>query len=309
MKKKILVVGGAGMTLLLLTQQVPEAGEWVTESGSYGYLAGGRGGTAAVAFTRLGADAVLSARLGGDTNGYRLLKLFEEAGIDRRFLHMDNTQNSGLSVVMREANGATRTICYPGANEGHSPRAVEEAFACEPDALYVEFGVPFETVSAAMQIASERGIPIIANAASSIYTCDYTKLPPMEIFTLNAKEAERLTGTRPAGTASCLTAAHEISKLVRARYYVLKIGDRGSYVYDGKFCHLAPAYTVRVKDTTGAGDIFAAALTFSYLENGDIRTACAYGNAAAAIAIAKVGAAVAAPSDAEIREFLLTHKA
>ncbi len=309
MKKRILVVGGVGMTLLLLTQRVPEAGEWVTETDPYGYLAGGRGGTAAVALGRLGADAVLSARLGGDTNGQRLLKLLEESGIDRRFLHMDGTQNSGLSVVMRESGGATRTICYPGANAGHSPRAVQEAFTCEPDALYVEFGVPFETVSAAMNIATERGIPIIANAASSIYNPDYAKLPPMEIFSPNAEEAERLTGTRPAGTASCLTAAHELSKLVRARYYVLKIGDRGSYIYDGKFCHLAPAYTVRVKDTTGAGDIFTAALTRSYLECGDIRTACAYGNAAAAIAIAKVGAAVAAPTDAEVREFLATHKA
>ena len=120
-----------------------------------------------------------------------------------------------------------------------------------------------------------------------------------------ATETETYTGIRPIGSDSSLRAALELYKRVKCKYIVIKQGERGSFVYDGKKYYMIPAEPVmRVVDTTAAGDTFTAAMTLEYLRTGDIIAAVRYATAAAAITVTRSGASVSIPTAKEVAEFI-----
>ena len=98
---------------------------------------------------------------------------------------------------------------------------------------------------------------------------------------------------------------------MRAEYIVIKLGDRGAFVCNGRHFKFITAFPVRAVDTTAAGDAFTAAMTLRYLENGgDINDAVRYGCAAGAVTVTRAGAAYAVPkSREEIEEFLSRQEA
>ena len=125
------------------------------------------------------------------------------------------------------------------------------------------------------------------------------------MFSPNETETYEYTGIMPAGADSALRAALALRRRVNAKYIVIKQGNRGAFVYDGKHYSMVPAYRAdKVVDTTAAGDAFTAALTIEYLKTGDIMKAVKFGAAAGAVTVSRAGAALSVPSEDEVREFL-----
>ena len=80
-------------------------------------------------------------------------------------------------------------------------------------------------------------------------------LNKVDMLLINDDEARALTGT--LGLAE---AAHKISDM-GPRYVLIKKGEHGSLLFDGKSFTLLPAYPLaRIADTTGAGDSFAGGM-------------------------------------------------
>ena len=72
MSKKILVIGSANIDFSMNMYKLPEAGETVIDDGGVAYIPGGKGGNAAIAFKRLGADCAFCTKLGADVHGQKL---------------------------------------------------------------------------------------------------------------------------------------------------------------------------------------------------------------------------------------------
>ncbi|MBV9264683.1 MAG: hypothetical protein JO061_00800 [Acidobacteriaceae bacterium] len=53
---------------------------------------------------------------------------------------------------------------------------------------------------------------------------------------------------------------------------------------------MSPAYDVSVKDTTGAGDCFAAGFLASWLDGASLREASQFANAVGALSVQAIGA-------------------
>ncbi len=306
-RKTILVIGSSNMDLSMNMYKLPEAGETLIDDGGVAYVPGGKGANAAVAFARLGADVKLCAKLGADVHGQRLYQYYRECGIDTAYIKADRDYPTGLAVVMKESDGANRIIVYPGANSQLTADNVQEAFACCPDAVYIGFEVPFNVALAAARVAESRGIPAFVDPAPADKDTPLESLPYVEVFSPNETETFTYTGVTPLGTESSLRAALALYKRVRCKYLVIKQGDRGAFVYDGRHHNFVPAIRAgKVIDTTAAGDAFTAAMTLKYLENGgEIYTAVKFGNAAGALTVTKRGAASSIPERAEVEELLL----
>ena len=88
--------------------------------------------------------------------------------------------------------------------------------------------------------------------------------------------------------------------MVDAKYIVIKLGDRGSFVYDGREYYVIPSEKVTAVDTTAAGDVFTAVMTYVYLSNKNIISAVKYATCAAAISVTKAGASSSIPTRAEV---------
>ncbi len=304
MKKRILVVSSANIDFVQQVERVPYAGETVLEAeGTYEYLPGGKGANSAITFARLGGDCVFTCKLGSDQNAGKLKSLYKAEGIDTRFIYEEPGRLTGLASIMVEKTGKNRIIVYPGSNAALTKEDIEEPFNCYPDALFVQFEIPDEAVLEACRIARIKEIPIFVDAAPARADFPLKELGSVEIFSPNESECQTYTGILPVDETSALRAAIRLSGMVEAKYIVIKMGSAGAFLYDGEEYYVFPAENVKPVDTTAAGDVFTAAMTYSYVQNGNIHSAIRMANIAAAISVTRPGASTSIPTLAEIMEF------
>ena len=293
------------MDLSLNVYRTPELGETLIDDGGVAYIPGGRGANAAIAFTRLGADTTFCAKLGADVHGQQLYKFYREQGLDTSAIKVDRDFSTGFSAVIKESDGQNRTIYYPGANIHITADNIISAFNSNPDVLYTNFEVSFQTALTAAKIAAQRGVPIVIDAAPADKSIPLESLPYVEIFSPNDTEVQEMTGIMPSGADSSLRAMLAIWRRIKCKYIVIKQGSRGVSVYDGKKFDMIPACRPdRIVDTATAGDTFTAAMTLEYIRTGDIKEAARYGAAAAAVAISRPGASSSIPTADEVRRFI-----
>ena len=304
MNKKVLVVSSANMDFVMNMNAVPAAGQTIIDRGSYSYVPGGKGANSAVAFRRLGGDCVFCCKLGRDANGDALRKVYENEGMDTRFIATDAAQPTGLAAIMVEANGANRIIVYPGSNATLNKEDIDAAMTSAPDALYLQLEISHDAIIYAAQAAAQKNIPIFMDAGPADAAFPLEQLPVLEVFSPNETECEIFTGINLATEEDCLRAANKLLERVQAKYIVLKLGGRGCYVYDGNNGYLSPSFKASVVDTTAAGDAFTAGLVLYYLANGDMKQAAQYGNVVGAITVSRTGASTSIPSQAEVATFI-----
>ena len=305
-KKRVLVIGSSNLDFVMNMYKLPQAGESVVDNGGVAYIPGGKGANAAIALSRLGAESVLCAKLGADIHGQKLYNYYKEIGLNTSYIKVDHDNPTGLAVVMKEGDGSTRRVVFPGANAELTTEMIMEAFECQPDALYLGFELPYPMVVAAAKVAASKGIPIFVDAVGASKDLDLEKLPPVEVFSPNEQEAFELTGITPSSMETSLRAALAIARKSKAKNVVIKQGARGAFLYDGKRYNTFPAVRAdKTVDTTSAGDAFTGAMTLEYLRNGgDIKAAIKYGNVAAAITITRAGAGSSIPTEEEINRFI-----
>lgn len=301
MKERILVVSSANVDLILNTDVLPRAGETVVSEGGFAYVAGGKGANSARLFATLGCDTIFLCRLGDDRHGRRLIELYKKEGIDTRFIELDRERPTGMAAVA-VCGGESRIIVYPGANAALGPDSVEEAFTTYPDGALVQMEIPDEAILAAGRFANKTGAKLFVDAGPAKPGFPFEEMGGIDVFTPNETECAAYCGIEPTTMDNCTRACIELGLKMNAHSVVLKLGERGSFVYDGMYSYMLSAYQVRAVDPTGAGDAFTAALTARVLKGESLRDAARYANAAGAIAATRRGAY--APTDAEIRALM-----
>ena len=100
------------------------------------------------------------------------------------------------------------------------------------------------------------------------------------------------------------------------RLLFVTCGGAGSYVFCGDQMQYAPGYSVKVADTTGAGDTFMGAVLYQLLQHGgadwssaELQSLLRFGNAASALSVQRFGAIPAIPGKADVEAFLAEHPA
>ncbi len=309
-KKRILVISSAYMNIDLSIDRVPEADETLTVGGGVAYSPGGCGANSAVTLQNLGAETVFCARVGRDPHGETLYDYYKDLGIDVGHLAIDRENPTGCAVIMTNEAGVKRTLRYPGANSLLSERDVDEAFLSCPDALFLQLDVGDAPVLYAADYAYRHEIAVFVDGGPARASFPLEKLPPMKVFSASEEEILAYTGILPQGADSCLAATMELLHRIKTEYVVIKLGDRGAFVCNGRRYKFLSSFSVKAIDTAAAGDAFSAALTLRLLENGeDIVEAVHYANAVGALTVSRKGAAYSVPTASEVDAFLARHRA
>ncbi len=97
------------------------------------------------------------------------------------------------------------------------------------------------------------------------------------------------------------TSVSEILKIVE--YLIITAGSEGSVCYTRREKFEAEAFKVKVVDTTGAGDAFAAGFLYCFMRGFPINVCLSFGNFCGAYNVQKIGARVF-PDRNTIEEFL-----
>jgi D-beta-D-heptose 7-phosphate kinase/D-beta-D-heptose 1-phosphate adenosyltransferase len=122
----------------------------------------------------------------------------------------------------------------------------------------------------------------------------------------NRKEFAEATRSRADSTESIASAAQDVFQLADCEAVLVTQGEHGMTLVPrkGEAVHV-PAYPVKVRDVSGAGDTVAAVLALARAAAADWEDILRLANAAAAVAIGKKGTASVTP--AELRRQILPH--
>lgn len=303
MAAKILMIGSIMMDLILQMPRIPHPSESLLGT-TYSNAGGGKGSNSAVAAARAGGNVSVCGTLGQDANGEALLGMLKSAGINVSHLMLKEGANTGMAVIMLEENGMNRLAIYTGANNDTTPESVEAAFADDTyDALMMQLEIPFESNLRAFTLAKEHGMITCLDAGPAQ---DYPieKFQGITILSPNETETEALVGILPKDEESCIAASKILHERSGCKYVVLKMGEKGSFIYGEGICEMVPTFKVDAVDPTAAGDCFTGVLVKQYAETGDIVSSARYASAAAAISVQHLGAQPSLPEKEAIDAFL-----
>lgn len=297
---KAAVAGSINMDMILNMQKVPDVGENLTGT-SYGYANGGKGANQATALARLGAETKMIGKVADDENGRQLLENLVKNNIDVSGVSTEGTQ-TGLAVIILDGDGRNRIVVYEGANAEIDAIEAADCITDELDLLLVQFETDEKVVTECVNKAVKNNIVTVVDCGPA-KNFALEKMQGATIITPNESETKALTGIYPESEADILEASKILLGRSKAKYAVLKLGERGCSVWDGENLRLMPAYQSKVVDTTAAGDCFTAAMALEFIRSGDIYAACDMGNRAGSIAVSRMGADASVPTVEELNNF------
>lgn len=291
------VVGSINMDLILNMKRVPDVGENVLGS-DYGYANGGKGANQSIALAKLGAKVKMIGKVAADPNGAKLLENLEKNSIDISGVATDGSQ-TGLAAIIIDGDGRNRIVVYEGANAEIEPEKAVSDMGNDIDLLLLQFETNEEVVISSVNHAVENGITTVIDCGPA-KSFALEKMQGATIISPNESETKALTGIYPDNEDNILKASKILEERSKAKFIVLKLGERGCSLWDGKELKLFPPYKSNVVDTTAAGDCFTAALALEYIKSGNIEKACDFGNKAGSIAVSRMGAQDSMPTIEEI---------
>jgi ribokinase len=296
------VVGSSNMDLVVRSPRIPVPGETIL-GGDFLMVPGGKGANQAVAAARLGAQAVLVARLGDDLFGRKSLENFRAEGLDTRHVTLTRDTPSGVALITVDTAGNNAIVVAPGANARLSPADVRRA---ESDirsagAVVAQLEVPLPTVQCAAELAREAGVPFILNPAPGQILTP-ALLAMVAVLTPNETEAQILTGVEVVDADSARQAAEKLRNL-GVQAVIVTMGAQGFLLADGRGRELVAALKVNVVDTTAAGDAFTGGLAVALGQGRSLRDAALLANRVAALSVTRRGAQPSMPTSREVADF------
>lgn len=286
------------MDLVVKIDQFPLPGETLL-GGDFFMNNGGKGANQAIGVSRLGGNVRFLCKTGQDSFRDQTVKLFEEEGIDTQWMLIDKDTPSGVALIMVDGKGENSIVVAPGANNSLCISDVDllEGKWDSFDFVLLQLEIPIKTVEHIVNKAFEKGKKVILNPAPA---ADLPKeiYQKLHMITPNKIEAETLTGVEIKNQESLLKAA-EVLHSWGVDIVIITLGSEGALLYQGT-PQWIPAIPTQSVDSTGAGDVFNAALTVALSEGQDYKEAVQFANKAAAISITRYGAIPSIPYRKEL---------
>lgn len=303
---RIAVVGSLNMDLIINTPRLPRPGETLS-GGDFLTAHGGKGANQAVAAARQGGRVCMIGCVGSDDFGNRLTGALSEEGIDTSHVTRAGERHTGVAFIILDDQGQNSIILSPGTNGLLSPRHVDEAedLIAGAGILLCQLEVPQAAIERAMTVARKNGTRVILNPAPFSETC-HELLALADVVVPNEIEAAALSGIEVTDGESAERAARHL--LDRGPDTVLlTLGKQGVYVASRKSSGMQAGFSVSTADTTAAGDTFAGAFAVASGQGMPLETAVRRAQAAAALAVTKLGAQPSIPNAAEVDAFCRTN--
>jgi len=293
-RKKIVVIGSSNMDMVVKTDHIPVPGETVL-SGSFFMNAGGKGANQAVAVSRLGGDVVFISRLGNDLFGKQFSLLFNNEGIDTRYVVFDEKLPSGIALITVDKSGENSIVVASGANSELTGADIDKAlFEIEnASILLLQLEIPMDTVRHAINYASSKSVKVILNPAPAAVLSPEI-LREIDILTPNKTEASMISGIKVSNVDTAKKAARAICNM-GVKTVVITMGSAGAVVCCNGKTFLKEAKKVDTIDTTAAGDVFSGALAVAISEGKEIEAAVDFACQAATLSVTKMGAQSSIP--------------
>ncbi len=267
---------------------------------------GGDAANQAIVLSHMGINTELVTGLGKDSIGDFCVNTFRGAGVDISKVIYAKAAPSSINVVIINADGQRNFI-----NSG-MPESVffTPDFEQIKEAKVVSLGSmmmpPFTTVSIiekTVKKAKQEGCIVCADVMFNPESCTLEELGKEVLSNIdyifpNEDEARQLTGKTDLDEMADIFLRYGIKNVL------IKIGKDGCFVKNKDIRKIFPAIAVKVVDTTGAGDNFAAGFITGLVEGKDLEGCVTLASATAGIAIQHMGANTGVKSREQVETYL-----
>ncbi|ADK80302.1 ribokinase [Sediminispirochaeta smaragdinae] len=298
-KPRIQVIGSYAVGMTMGTDRFPKEGETVP---GYGFcqLHGGKGSNQAVGAARGGGEVHFTSCIGRDRMGDDAISMLRKEGIGTETVFRNSEASTGVGFVMVGSSGENEILIDLGANEKLGRDHIDTIFTSSPlpEIILVQLEANLDAVHYAIRRADEKGIPVVLNPAPFRAVPD-EMVAAASYITPNQTEAQSLLGKNADPQILC--------KELTAKYgntVILTAGKHGAFIMEDGEAVAIPVPEVTVKDTTGAGDCFNAALTVALAEGKGLRDAVTFANAAASLSVQVPGVIESLPFRDAVEDFL-----
>lgn len=246
------------------------------------FVPGGSACNAIIGVGRLGGKARFIGKSGGGEMAAFFTERLERSGVAASLLKSSSKTGRVVSIITPDAQRSMLTCL--GASAEMAAAEITQALFDGAAIVHVEGYLVFnrDLITAVMKSAKAAGARISLDLASFTVvkeTGDFLRdlvTEYVDILMANEDEAEAFTGLSDEDAA--LRAMAEKSELA-----VLKVGSRGSFImHGGEMVRVAVEGDGTAKDTTGAGDLWAAGFLYglvsgmSLAESGRLGSLCGY---------------------------------
>ena len=296
---RVFVAGSLNMDVVATADRHPRIGETVAGKAVL-YFPGGKGANQAVSAAKLGAATTLIGHLGKDAFGDELKAFLAGQGIDLSFVQQTPQAHTGTAIITI-ANADNTIVVILGANALVSAADVAAPRLAKGDIAVSQFEIPLPAIAAFFKRARAAGATTILNPAPAI-EFNRELLDLVDILILNETELGSLAKTQlhDSDDQDRFIEAAKSLPMAKDKIICVTMGKRGVLALVGGESSLIPGRSVKVVDTTGAGDCFVGAVAAQLAAGRTIHDALAYANAAASICVQRMGAAPSMPTAAEV---------
>lgn len=250
----------------------------------------------------LGVNTGFIGSIGKDELGVFFENDMKSAGI-KTMLSSRNTV-TGTAVAMISPDSERTFATHLGAAVELMAEDLKTDYFDGYDILYLEGYLIFnkQLVVSACKMAKDLNMKIALDLSSynvvELKLADFHEIVNdyIDIVFANEEEAKAFTGKSPAEALNLISDMCEVA--------VVKTGSEGSIIKRGDNLIKVKAHEVNCKDTTGAGDLYAAGFLYGYLTGLDIEKCGRIGSLVAGKVVENIGAKISTDGWEKIRHSL-----
>ncbi len=257
---------------------------------------GGPVSTALVTLAGFGVETSYIGKISDDDFGNFIRQGLREAGVDTRGLVIEPGKVSPFSFIAVDRKTGKRGIFWTRGDVSLiTPQEVQLHLIDGAKILHVD-GLTIDAQIAAAGYARDHGVTVVYDAGSP-----RPRMEELMKLTNVLVASERFAAEVGRGA---LAESLRLLQMKGPRTVVVTIGEEGSVGMENGETYIVPALSVKVVDTTGAGDVYHGAFIYGMLQGFPLRERMRFANAAAGLKCRSLGGRAGIPSLSEVHEAL-----
>jgi ribokinase len=290
--------GDADVDIFLTLDRLPERDEKILAE-SYSLECGGMVTNTIVALSRLGRRAGFHGKIGDDLFGKMALKNFHQNQVDTTGVMIKKGGTTFFCVILLDPSREKALVSAPTDCRERYPEDVSEDIIRRANHLHTT-AIFLPASVQAVQYARKHGLSVSMDMDARVADTEdfWDLLPQIDVLFVNQTGARRLSPGRDI-TQAAQTLIDRGGNMI-----CITLGEAGSFIQKGQKKVRTEAFQLDVKDTTGAGDCFAAGVIQAFRSGWSLEKMGLYANAVAAISTTAIGGHTGAPTHPEVVQFL-----
>ena len=256
---------------------------------------------------KLGVSAGFGGAIGDDDEGRILLQDFKAVGVDTSQIKVKTKARTGSVLCLSDGKGKRSLYVLPGANNLLTIKDIDLSYINGAKMLHLSSFADDKQFKLSLELVDKLDDSVrLSFAPGALYATKGLKaLAPIlrrtYILFINQDEIKQLTGEGVIkGAEKCLEQGCRGVVVTLGKGAKLGNTTASGYIRDARNEYIIEAGEGEGKDTTGAGDAFAAGFLYGLVNNKGLEECGRLGDITAKFCISQIGARQGLPTPDEL---------